>query len=120
MSRDPDAIAAEIEETRAELARAVDLIADRLSPRRAASRGASKVKAGLEGVFSSPSTDGQYAVGHYGQDTAVHDDGGIQSVPLPGGRSGVQTRTVRTLRKDRVAIVVVAAAAVTALVVVWR
>lgn len=111
MSRDPDAIAVEIEETRAQLARTVDLIADRLSPRRAASRGASRVKAGLEGVFSTPSTDGQYA------DSAgvVHEDGGIQSVPLPGS----QTRTVHTLRKDRVAIVVLAVAAVTALVV-WR
>ena len=32
MSRDPGAIEREIEETRAELARTVDLIAERLSP----------------------------------------------------------------------------------------
>src|SRR4051812_26773566 len=44
MSRDPNAIEREIEETRAELARTVDLIAERLSPKRAASRGATKVR----------------------------------------------------------------------------
>jgi hypothetical protein len=40
MSRDPNAIEREIEETRAELARTVDLIAERLSPKRVASRSA--------------------------------------------------------------------------------
>jgi hypothetical protein len=44
-SRDPDAIAREIEQTRAELADTIDAIADRISPRRAASRGAQAVKA---------------------------------------------------------------------------
>jgi MYXO-CTERM domain-containing protein len=43
--RDPDAIAREIEQTRAELADTIDAIADRISPRRAASRGAQAVKA---------------------------------------------------------------------------
>jgi hypothetical protein len=43
--RDPDAIAREIEQTRAELADTIDAIADRISPKRAASRGAQAVKA---------------------------------------------------------------------------
>jgi hypothetical protein len=44
MSRDPDAIAAEIEQTRAELADTIDAIADRISPKNVASRGAQAVK----------------------------------------------------------------------------
>lgn len=44
-SRDPDAIAREIEQTRAELADTIDAIADRISPKRAAARGAQAVKA---------------------------------------------------------------------------
>jgi hypothetical protein len=43
-SRDPDAIAREIEQTRAELAAAIDAIAHRVSPKRAASRGAAAAK----------------------------------------------------------------------------
>lgn len=43
--RDPDAIAREIEQTRAELAETIDAIAERISPKRAASRGAQAVKA---------------------------------------------------------------------------
>jgi len=48
-SRDPDAIAHEIEQTRAELSDTIDAIADRLSPKRAASRGAQAVKAQVSG-----------------------------------------------------------------------
>jgi hypothetical protein len=44
-SRDPDEIAEEIEQTRAELADAIDAIAERISPKRAAARGAQAVKA---------------------------------------------------------------------------
>jgi hypothetical protein len=44
-SRDPDEIADEIEQTRAELADAIDAIAERISPKRAAARGAQAVKA---------------------------------------------------------------------------
>src|SRR5947199_8919480 len=43
--RDPDLIQKEIEQTRAELADTIDAIADRISPKRAASRGAAAVKA---------------------------------------------------------------------------
>jgi hypothetical protein len=50
--RDPDAIAAEIEQTRAELAETIDAIADRISPKRAASRGAQAVKAQVSSARS--------------------------------------------------------------------
>jgi hypothetical protein len=44
-SRGPDTIAREIELTRAELADTIDAIADRISPKQAAARGAQAVKA---------------------------------------------------------------------------
>src|SRR5206468_2083028 len=50
-TRSPDAIQKEIEQTRAELAETIDAIADRISPKRAAGRGAAAVKAGVAGVF---------------------------------------------------------------------
>ncbi|KAA9374028.1 DUF3618 domain-containing protein [Microbispora cellulosiformans] len=42
---DPDALEKRIERTRAELARTVDAIADRVSPKRVAERGVAKAKA---------------------------------------------------------------------------
>jgi hypothetical protein len=44
-SRNPDEIAQEIEQTRAELADTIDAIAERINPKRAAARGAQAVKA---------------------------------------------------------------------------
>lgn len=44
-SRDPAVIEREIERTRDELARSIDLLAERLSPKRAARDGAAKVRA---------------------------------------------------------------------------
>lgn len=44
MARDPDAIQREIEVTRAELADAIDAIAEKVSPKRAASRGMDRVQ----------------------------------------------------------------------------
>jgi hypothetical protein len=46
VARDPDEIAQEIEQTRAELADTIDAIADRISPRKAAARGVQAVKSG--------------------------------------------------------------------------
>jgi hypothetical protein len=43
-ARDPEAIEREIERTREDLARSIDLLADRLSPRRAAERGIAKAR----------------------------------------------------------------------------
>jgi hypothetical protein len=57
VARDPDAIQREIEATRAELADTIDAIADRLSPKRAASRGAKAVKAQVSSVLDHEQTD---------------------------------------------------------------
>jgi hypothetical protein len=46
-SRDPDSLAREIEQTRAELADTIDAIVDRMSPKRAAARGASAVRGSI-------------------------------------------------------------------------
>jgi hypothetical protein len=43
-TRDPAAIELEIERTRAELARSIDLLADRLSPKRVARQGIARAK----------------------------------------------------------------------------
>jgi hypothetical protein len=114
MSRDPSAIEREIEETRAELARTVDLIAERLSPKRVASRGATKVREGIEGVFSRENghANGQ-ALTAEGSPFEPREEPSIHAVPVP-------VQTTRTLRKDRVAIAVGAVAAVVALVVVLK
>jgi hypothetical protein len=55
--RDPDAIAREIEQTRAELADTIDAIADRMSPKRAASRGAEALKAQVSSARSKVTGD---------------------------------------------------------------
>src|SRR3954471_4293470 len=114
MSRDPSAIEREIEETRAELARTVDLIAERLSPKRAASRGATKVREGIEGVFSRENghANGQ-ALTAEGSPFEPREEPSIHAVAVP-------TPTTRTLRKDRVAIAVGAVAAIAALIVVLK
>lgn len=44
-ARDPEAIERDIEQTRDDLARSIDMLADRLSPKHAAQRGVAKVKA---------------------------------------------------------------------------
>ncbi|MDX6285785.1 MAG: hypothetical protein QOG53_1270 [Frankiales bacterium] len=112
VSRDPDAIQREIEETRAELARTVDLIAERLSPRRAASRGASRVKSSIDGVFHRDGDDG-----HDTAPGAADHAHGIRSVPLsPNG----DTQLVRTLRTDRVVVAAAAVAAVIGAIVFLR
>src|SRR4051795_10370437 len=56
--RSPDAIQREIEQTRAELADTIDAIADRISPKRAASRGAQAVKTQVSSVFGGGAGSG--------------------------------------------------------------
>src|SRR4051795_7288339 len=56
--RSPDAIQREIEQTRAELADTIDAIADRISPKRAASRGAAAVKAQVSSAFGGGGDNG--------------------------------------------------------------
>jgi hypothetical protein len=103
VARDPDAIQREIEQTRAELADTIDAIADRLSPKRAASRGAKAVKAQVSSVLDRDDS----ATG-----TTTHDGGG----PLLAA-GGAQHRK---LRSDRVVIIVAAVAVIGTGVVVWR
>ncbi len=55
--RDPDDIQREIERTRAELASAIDTIAERVSPKRIADRGKQAIRAKVPG--GGPSSDGQ-------------------------------------------------------------
>jgi hypothetical protein len=62
-SRDPDAIAREIEQTRAELADTIDAIADRISPKRAAARGAQAVKAQVSSAKDKVTGDSGGATG---------------------------------------------------------
>ncbi|MEV7806318.1 DUF3618 domain-containing protein [Microbispora sp. NPDC088329] len=50
---DPEALERKIERTRAELARTVDAIADRVSPKRVAERGVEKAKANARGFVTS-------------------------------------------------------------------
>ncbi len=56
-SRKPDAIAREIELTRAELADTIDAIADRISPKRAVSRGRQAVRAQVSSVTGRSSDE---------------------------------------------------------------
>src|SRR3954471_23090365 len=119
MSRDPSAIEREIEETRAELARTVDLIAERLSPKRAASRGVTKVREGIGGVFQQESNGSGSPKGHGPSDAASYEPREPRTIEaIPVSTSGVSPQ--RTLRKDRVAMAVGAVAAVVALVVVLK
>jgi hypothetical protein len=110
--RNPDTIQREIEQTRAELADTIDAIADRISPRRAASRGAHAVKAQVSSVFNG---------------------GGGAAVPAePAARNGGATYTgtsytgtsefsvSRRLRADRVLLAVGVLAAAAGAVVLWR
>src|SRR4051794_25865761 len=85
MSRDPNAIEREIEETRAELARTVDLIAERLSPRRAAGRGVTKVRESIGGVFQQENGNGQLPVPTLNGEaelTEPHEPRSIHAVPF--------------------------------------
>ncbi len=119
VARDPDAIQREIEQTRAELAQTIDEIADRISPRRAAARGADKVTA----VFSREETAGALVAGPGGNGQSPATAGTLGEIVTHGGAgySGTTTFTTqRVLRKERVLIAVGGVAAVTALVVFLR
>ena len=131
--RDPDTIQKEIEQTRAELADTIDAIADRISPKRAASRGAHAVKSSVSGLFGSNGNNGNgsgpASVLDAGAarvakvDTAARQRA-VQSVAETGGGAaytGTSEFTVaRRLRPDRVLLVVGLAAAVAGAIVLWR
>ncbi|WP_019629430.1 DUF3618 domain-containing protein [Actinomadura atramentaria] len=65
-SRDPEALEREIERARAELARTIDVLADRVNPRNVAQRGADRLKeeAGqvartVQAMIAPPGEDGE-------------------------------------------------------------
>jgi len=132
--RDPDTIQREIEQTRAELADTIDAIADRVSPRRAASRGASAVKSSVSGLFGSngdgsANGSGPASVLDAGPAAAAKVDTAarrraVQSVAEKGGGAaytGTSEFSVnRRLRMDRVLITVGVVAAVAGVAVLWR
>jgi hypothetical protein len=131
--RDPDTIQREIEQTRAELADTIDAIADRISPKRAASRGAQAVKTQVSAVFS-----GHGGAGPGGAPASVLDAPpgaatkvdtearrrSIEAVAREGGGAAYAGTTEfsvsRQLRTDRVLLLAGAVAAVTGVVILWR
>jgi|SRR5947209_8472491 len=130
-TRSPDAIQKEIEQTRAELAETIDAIADRISPKRAASRGAAAVRAQVSGVFGNGngSGHGPAAVLDAAPAAAAHTDTQrrreqVQHVADTGGGSAYtgssQFTVKRTLRVDRVLVVVGVTAALTGFLVLRR
>jgi hypothetical protein len=132
--RDPDTIQKEIEQTRAGLADTIDAIADRISPKRAASRGAHAVKSSVSGLFGS---NGSYGSNGHAPasvldagsapaakvDTAARERE-VKAIARAGGGAaytGTSAFSVqRKLRTDRVLLAVGVAAAVAGVVVLWR
>ena len=128
-TRSPDAIAKEIEHTRAELAETIDAIADRISPKRAASRSAAALKAGVSGVFGSSNGHAPASVLDAPAAASSHVDSQrrqreVTAIAEQGGGSAYtgssQYSVKRTLRTDRVLLAVGAVASVAAVAVLWR
>ena len=138
-TRSPDAIQKEIEQTRAELAETIDAIADRISPKRAASRGAAAVKAQVSGVFAhnghgngstpaavldAPPAAAAHSGRHERQSGRHERQSELLEIATSGGGSAYtgssQYAVKRTLRTDRVLMVVGVAAAIAAVVVLRR
>lgn len=95
---DPEAIQREIEQTRQELSETLDAIAEKVSPKRAANRGAEKVKAGAKDAYAQIRTQ-LTAPG----ELATRAEPGA---PYPGGAAGAYAYGgERVVRWDRVAIV---------------
>jgi hypothetical protein len=127
-TRNPDSIQREIEATRAELAETIDAIADRISPKRAASRGAAAVKGvfggsgGGEGRAPAAVLDASPA--QSGKTDTQRRQQAVREIASSGGGAaytGSSQYTVkRTLRTDRVLLAVGAVAAVAGLVVLRR
>ena len=127
--RKPDTIQREIEQTRAELADTIDAIADRISPKRAASRGAQAVKTQVSSVFGGSNNGAPAAVLDAQPADAGHVDTAqrrraVEAVAQSGGGAAYtgtgQFAVERRLRVDRVLLLVGATAAVAGVVVLWR
>ena len=128
-TRDPDAIQKEIEQTRAELAETIDAIADRISPKRAASRGAQAVKAQVSSVFGGEGAKAPGAVIDAPPRAAASPDPATRTAAVReiaasgGGAAHTGTRefaVARRLRTDRVLLLVGALGAIGGLVVLRR
>ena len=128
--RNPDTIQREIEQTRAELADTIDAIADRISPKRAASRGAQAVKSQVTSVFNGAGGGAAPAsvldappATSAGVDTQARRRA-VEGVATSGGGAaytGTSEFAVdRRLRTDRVLLVVGAVAAAAGVIVLWR
>jgi uncharacterized protein DUF3618 len=127
--RTPDAIQREIEQTRAELADTIDAIADRISPKRAASRGAQAVKSQVTSVFGGGSNGSAAAVIDAAPeaagkvDTAARQRAVAEIAGSGGGAvyTGTSEFTVaRRLRVERVLLMGGVVAAAVGAVILWR
>ena len=127
--RNPDTIQREIEQTRAELADTIDAIADKISPKRAAARGANAVRSQVSSVFNGSGGSAPAAVLDSDPATASKVDAvgrhrAVEGVARRGGGTAYtgtsQFAVSRRLRVDRVLLVIGAGAAVAGVVVLWR
>jgi hypothetical protein len=131
-TRSPDAIQKEIEATRTELAETIDAIADRLSPRRAAHRGAAAVKASVSSAFggngngngSAPASVLDASPRAASKVDAQARTTAVREIAAKGGGStytGASEYSVsRKLRSDRVLLLVGVAAAIAGFIVLRR
>lgn len=127
--RSPDEIQKEIEQTRAELAETIDAIADRISPKRAATRGAQAVRAQVSSVFSREGSGAPAAVIGAPPEAAGRVDShqrreAVQRIAREGGGAqytgSAEYAVSRRLRMDRVLIVVAVLAAIAGLIILRR
>jgi len=130
-TRDPDTIQREIEQTRAELADTIDAIADRISPKRVASRSAHAVKSQVSSVFggsngssAAPSAVLDAPPSAAGKTDTQARQRAVESVARAGGGAAYTGTTEfavnRSLRTDRVLLMIGGAAAAAAAVILWR
>lgn len=108
---DPDELERKIERTRAELARTVDAIADRVSPKRVAQRGVARAKENAETLLATVSAKVGDAIGDL-----------MAALPAPadGKPRDPWEERERARRLAPVVIGVGAALAVGAAIVLWR
>src|SRR3954447_15935049 len=129
--RDPVTIQREIENPPAELADTIDAIADGVSPRRAASRGANAVKSLFGGSNGSGSSNGSAPASvldagpaQAGKLDTTARHRAVTSVAEAGGGAAYtgtsEFQVNRPLRVDRVLLLVGVGAAVAGAVVLWR
>lgn len=121
--QDPISIQRDIENTRAELAETIDAIADRVSPKRVASRGAARVREAVSGVLhgSNGVTPDTMLDPSYRPEPTRTSIEEVREIAAEGAGSAYTGRATyevqQRLRTDRVLLAVGAAAVLTAVVV---